>query len=116
MKHQNISEQVVSYILSSDLEQLSQLTCYQIAERFNINISYLSWRFKKDTNFSLFDFIEQEKIIRAKVLIRTRKDLSIVEISKMFGLEKTDQFRDRFKKYFFITPGKYRRLRKNHQN
>jgi two-component system, response regulator YesN len=116
MKHQNISEQVVSYILSRDLKKLSQLTCYKIAQQFNINISYLSGKFKKDTNFSLFDFIEQEKIMRAKILLNTRNDLSIVEISKMFGLEKTDQFRNRFKKYFFITPGKYRRLDKNHKN
>jgi AraC-like DNA-binding protein len=113
MKHKKISERVVMYIMSRSLEELSELTCYQVAREFKINYCYLSSKFKKDTKISLFDFIEQEKIIRIRILLKTRNDLTVADLSKMFGLEKAEQFRERFKKYFFITPGKYMAHLKN---
>jgi len=112
MKHQKISENIVKHIMNSTLKELSELTCYHLAGIFNINTSYLSTRFKKDTQNLLFDFIEFEKLLRARRLIETRFDLTIEDISRMFGTEKIEQFRAKFKKYFFITPGKYRDLRR----
>jgi AraC-like DNA-binding protein len=113
MKHNKITEKIVVYIMSSSLEKLSQLTCNKIASHFNINLSYLSLKFKKDTKISLFDFIELEKMIRVRILLKSRGDLTVENISRMFGLEKIEQFRARFKKFFFITPGKYKGLLKN---
>ncbi len=116
MKHKKITERVVMYIMSHSLEELSELTRYKIAAYFDINTSYLSKRFKKDTKMSLFKFIEVEKINRARILLEERHDLTVEDISKMFGLEKTEQFRTKFKKFFYITPGKYRVLCKASQN
>lgn len=100
------------YILSHSLEELSELTRYKIAAYFDINISYLSKKFKKDTKMSLFKFIEAEKMNRARILLETRDDLTVEDISKMFGLEKTEQFRAKFKRLYYITPGQYKALLK----
>jgi AraC-like DNA-binding protein len=104
MKHDRITEKAVIYFMSGSLEKLSQLTCYKIAGQFNINLSYLSLKFKKDTKISLFDFIELEKMIRVRILLKNRFDLTIEDISQMFGLEKIEQFRARFKKFFLLPP------------
>lgn len=112
MKHTAITERVVKYIMVLSLKELSQITCYQIAEEFKINNCYLSSKFKKDTNILLFDFIEGEKMIRARRLLETRLDLTIEDISRMSGSEKIEQFRAKFKKHFFVTPGIYRKFYK----
>lgn len=115
MKHKNVSENIVTYVLELNSKELSNLTRYQIAKKFNINISYLSERFKKDTNMSVLHFIEFEKMMRAERLIKTRSDLSIESISHILGFAKTEQFREKFKKYFVLKPCQYRKLRKKRQ-
>ena len=84
------------------------MTRYEISEAFEINMNYLSEKFKKGTGMTVFHFIEFEKITRAKFLIGEENDLSIEEISKIFGIQKTNQFRAKFKKYYYLTPGQYR--------
>lgn len=114
MKHKDITEKIIIYIMSCSLKELSQLTQYQIAETFDINKSYLSVKFKRDTNMTVYNFIEFEKFIRARVLLLINSDMTIEEISRIVGLEKTAHFSAKFKRYYFVTPGKYRQhLKKN---
>ena len=111
MKHKNVSKNIVVYVLGLNIDELSNLTRYKIAEKFQINISYLSERFKKDTNMSVLHFIEFEKMMRAEMLIKTRSDLSIESISRILGFGKPEQFRLKFKKYFVLKPYQYRKLK-----
>jgi len=110
MKHEKLTEEVIIYILTRDLEELSQLTRYKIAGKFDVNENYLSRRFKKDTQVSLFDYIESAQVHRAAELIKERKDLNITDIQKMVGVEKKQHFNKKFKKILGIGPSQYRDL------
>lgn len=108
MKHSEITRKVIAYIMTRTVKELSLLTRDELADVFNINISYLSHRFKQDADISVFQFIEFEKIVRAKRMLEERPDLTVEEISEKFGIKKTNQFRMKFKKYYHITPGFFR--------
>lgn len=115
MKHYNISEKVILFIMSRTLKELARLTRYEIAEKFNINISYLSGKFKKDTKMSVLNFIDFEKVSRARYMLEDRTDLTVEDISNLIGISKSNQFRIKFKKFYFITPGSYRKALKKRQ-
>jgi AraC-like DNA-binding protein len=110
MKFTNIPETIIKYIVTRDLEELSQLTRYKIADAFGIHKSYLSEKFKQGTHKTILEFIDFEKMKRAEKLLKARVDLSVKDISKMIGIVKCEQFRDKFEKVYGMKPGKYRRL------
>lgn len=112
MKHKNISQLVVEYIISRDLGELTELTRYKIADAFQINKNYLSEKFKKSTQMTVLEFINFEKMKRAEKLLITRRDLSVKKISRKVGIAKCEQFRANFKKIYGLKPGKYRTLYK----
>ncbi len=112
MKHKNISQLVVEYIITRNMDELSELTRYKIADIFGINKNYLSKRFKGGTKMTLFEFINFEKMKRAENLLITRRDLSVKKISRRIGIEKYKQFREKFKKIYGVKPGRYRILYK----
>ncbi len=110
MKHDKLTEEVIIYILTRDLEELAQLTRYKIAQIYEVNENYLSKRFKKDTQMSLFDYIESAQIHRAAELLKENPDLNIMDIKGRVGIEKKQHFNKKFKKIFGITPVQYRDL------
>jgi len=105
-------------IMASSLYELSQITRYGIAEKHGINVSHLSRKFVADTGKTFLNFIDQEKMHRAKLLLEMFPEVTIDEISKLVGIAKTQQFRNKFKQMFHVTPGKYRRelSRKNNDS
>lgn len=109
MKHANLCDRVVEYILTRDLDELAQLTRYRLANAFGVNKNYLSEKFKADTQRTVWEFIEFEKMKRAEKLLKTRSDLSVKDISHMVGVVKYVQFRAKFKKIYGLKPGEYRR-------
>lgn len=113
MKHEKLTEEVIIHILTSDLKELSQLTRYKIAEKFDVNENYLSRRFKKDTTVSLFDYIESAQVHMAAELLKERKDLTVADVQKIVGIEKNQHFAKKFKKILGITPSQYRDIFKN---
>jgi AraC-like DNA-binding protein len=115
MKHEKLTEEVIIYILTRNLEELSQLTRYKIAQKFEVNENYLSKRFKKDTNVSLFDYIESAQVHRAAELLKERKDLNVRDVQKLVGIEKKQHFTRKFKKILGISPSQYRDLFKDRQ-
>ncbi len=108
MKHDKLTEEIIIYILTRNLQELSELTRYKIAERFDVNESYLSRRFKKDTQVSLFDYIESAQVHQAAELLKERKDLAVADVQKMVGVEKSQHFSKKFKKILGINPSQYR--------
>ena len=113
MKHEKLTEEVIIYILTRDLEDLSQLTRYKIAQKFDVNESYLSKRFKKDTRVALFDYIESAQVHMAAELLKERENLGVADVQKMVGIEKTQHFYKKFKKILGISPTQYRDLFKD---
>ena len=116
MKDEKLSEEVIIYILTQDLEDLSRLTSHTIAQKFNVDENYLAKRFKKDTQVSLVDYIESAQVHMAAELLKESEDLSVAEVQKMVGVEKTSQFYKKFKKILGISPAQYRDLFKDKSN
>ena len=113
MKRNKVNiEEIVSYILGLEMDELADITRYRIASRFGINKNYLSYKFKKHTKMSVLQFIDFVKINRAAALLRERQDMAINDISKKIGIINGHQFRIKFKKKFFINPSQYRILNK----
>ncbi len=117
-KHAGICEKVVMEIMAASLFELAQITRYGIAEKHGINVSHLSKRFANDTGKTFLNFIDQEKMHRAKLLLEMFPEITIDDISRLVGIAKTQQFRNKFKQMFHVTPGKYRRelSRKNNES
>jgi len=112
MRREDICKRIIEHIWSLELKDLTELTCYKIAEQFAINKNYLSRKFKNSTQMSLSNFIEHVRIKRSEILLETSQELTIDEISKLVGIEKCHQFRKKFKKKNGINPGIYRKLNK----
>jgi AraC-like DNA-binding protein len=112
MKYQNISEPVVEFIVSRNLKELSGLTRYQIADYFGVNKNYLSEKFKNETQMTVLEYLDFEKMKRAERLLQTMPELTIREISDLVGIEKLSQFRKKFKKIYILKPGRYRKVLK----
>lgn len=113
MRCKNIPQLVVEYIITRNLRELSLLTRYQLADRFGINKNYLSEKFKEETQMTVLQFLDFEKMKRAEWLLKTRPDLSVRKISDLLGIVKVNQFRSKFKKIYGVKPGRYRSLLKN---
>lgn len=110
MKHEKLTEEIIIFILTQELPELSQLTRYKLAHKFEVNENYLSKRFKKDTGVSLFDYIESAQMYQAAELLKERNDLSISDVQKLVGVEKNQHFTKKFKKILGISPSQYRNI------
>ena len=110
MKERSLSDRVVEYVLSRNIEELAALTVEQVAGSLSINRSHLSRTFKAEKKFTLEEFIFKIKIIRSASLLKDQADLTIKEISQKMGFCRCDYFIRIFKRYFGTTPAKYREL------
>lgn len=86
----------------------TRITVDDLAEFAEVNPSYLSKIFKKETGMTITDYIQEKKIDSAKNLL-TYSDLSSSEISSMLGFPSQSYFTEIFRKKTGITPVKYRR-------
>jgi len=92
----------------------SELSLSLIAQYLDLNPSYVSALYKKCTNESLVDSINQYRIKKAmELLANTSKNIK--EIATEVGYYNSAGFIRAFKKYKGITPGQYRDMNKNNQ-
>ena len=104
LKHADTVYKVIDFIKNNyhrhiTLEELSSATY--------ISKTYLSTLFKKETGYSIWEYINDVRVNRAQSLL-ANSDLSIVEISRMCGFEDQSYFTKVFRKIAGITPKKYR--------
>ncbi|MCR5100381.1 MAG: AraC family transcriptional regulator [Butyrivibrio sp.] len=92
--------------INSNLE--SKLTLSNIADKFNINKSYLSSRFKKEVGENITDFIKHKRIEHA-VFFLENTDLSVMDISYKCGIFDLSYFTKLFKEEKGISPTEYRK-------
>ena len=86
------------------------ITVEKMAEKFFLNRSYLSRKFKEETGESLTDFILKEKTEEAKRLLRY-SDKSLTAIGSYLGFSSASHFSRVFKAYVGSTPSEYRERR-----
>lgn len=83
------------------------LTLKNLAKVSGYSEYYLSRKFKTETGSSISDFINQTKVERAKLLLRT-SDLNIQDISDQLGFLSHTYFATIFRKYADCSPTEYR--------
>lgn len=84
------------------------LSLRTIASALNINGSYLSDLFKKETGKTITDYINQKRINRATRLLSTTR-LQVQTIAQHCGISDVNYFSKLFKKYTQKTPNEYRK-------
>ena len=101
----DLMKKIFHYIGSSYSD--SSLSLSEIAERFNLNASYLSRLFKKQCGVQLSKYIIEYRMQKALVLLE-RPDLSIKAIALSVGYNDPLYFSKEFVRKFKKSPTSYR--------
>jgi len=110
MKGKSLSDRVVEYVITRNLDDLASLSVENIASHLDHNRCHLSRAFKHEKNFTVEEFIFKIKIIRAASLLKDDMDMTIKDVARKIGFCRCDYFIRIFKNYFGTTPAKYRAL------
>ena len=101
-------EQLKKYIASHVEERLD---LHEISRRFYMNRYYLSHYFKKETGFTLTQYVANQKIIAAKALLK--EGHSVTDVAVKLSYNSDSHFIAVFKKMTGITPKKYAQSKKS---
>jgi len=85
-----------------------RITLNQTAATFGFNPNYLSQLFTKHVGCSFIDYVNGQKINRAKILL-SDSDTKVYEISEQMGFDSAFYFSKVFKKYTGLSPREYMR-------
>lgn len=108
IKYSPVVQQVVTIVNQNYQEELSLKT---LAQRYNINSSYLGQIFTKEVGISFSDYLNKIKNTKAKELI-LNTNMKINDIAKSVGYIDTSYFYRKFKKYFGVCPSTLRNMKK----
>ena len=84
-----------------------EITLGDISAMFNINPSYISQLFKKETGQNLIEYITRVRMEHACMLLKT-SNLTVNNIAEQSGYEDNVYFRKVFRKVIGKTPVEYR--------
>jgi len=98
-------ENIKNYI-EANLEYDINIT--QIAKTFKYNEQYLGRIFKKETQMSFCNYINIQRIERAKILLEKTDD-SVINIAITVGFNNVTYFNRMFKRNLSMTPLEYRK-------
>ena len=107
VKHADAVYKVIEYIKANFQRRM---TLEQIAASTYLSKTYLSSLFKKETGFSISEYINIVRIERSKSLL-LEENISIIDIANLCGFEDQSYFTKVFKHIVGITPKKYRENR-----
>jgi YesN/AraC family two-component response regulator len=105
MKNYSLLVQKVITVIDSDLT--ADLSLHRQAEMLNINASYLSTLFKKETGMTLTEYVSKKRIDHAAFLL-TSTNLQIQVVAQNCGIYDVNYFTKMFKKQTGKTPKEYR--------
>ena len=97
--------EIADYLAAHSNQKLS---LDKIAERFYISKYHLCRTFKQATGFTLAEYINTSRVMRARELLLTTRS-SITEIAKETGFESGTHFGKVFKQYMGTPPLAYRK-------
>ncbi|MCQ5201532.1 response regulator [Mordavella massiliensis] len=88
---------------------MQEINLNQLAEMVDMNASYLSSVFKKETGMTYSDYLTRCRMECARDLL-VHSNKSILEIAKDSGYQNTRYFSKQFQKQIGLKPSEYRRL------
>lgn len=103
------SKPVIQCMEYIDLNLHTSIKASELAQYVNLNQSYLSTLFKKETDLSISDYILKRRIDTAKNMLRY-SEYSAAEISEILAFSSQSHFIRCFKKLTGMTPNEYRKL------
>lgn len=103
-----VIRQVINLINKNYNEELSLKT---LAQKYNINSSYLGQIFTKEVGISFSEYLNKVKNTKAKDLI-LNTNMKINDIARSVGYIDTSYFYRKFKKYFGVCPSTLRNMKK----
>lgn len=105
MKNYSLLVQKVITIIDSDLT--ADLSLHHLAEILNVNASYLSTLFKKETGMTLTEYVSKKRIEHAVFLLAST-NLQIQTVAQNCGIYDVNYFTKMFKRQMGKTPREYR--------
>ena len=108
-KHANVeySPLIQKVLARIDFDLAADLSLKANADALNVNASYLSTLFKRETGATLTDYVNRKRIEHAIFLLNTTT-LPISTIGQRCGIQDDNYFTKIFKKYTNKTPKQYR--------
>lgn len=84
------------------------ITLEAVANYTDMNTSYISYLFKKETGINFIDYIQKMRLEKSKELLRNT-DYKIYKVAYYVGFNDDKYFFKLFKKYEGMTPSQYRK-------
>ncbi len=99
---ETLIDKIVAYV-ENNLDK--PLSLEMVAKKFSISASRLTHFFKEETKVSLYNFITQKRLAKAKTLLV--EGYPVKEAAKMSGFNDLSNFYRAFKEAFNTTPKEY---------
>lgn len=100
---------VQKVMIQIDLDISADLSLKALAKLLNVNASYLSTLFKKETGSTLTNYVNQKRIDHA-ILLLNSTSMQIQLIAHHCGFSDLNYFTRTFKKNIGKTPQEYKKL------
>lgn len=84
------------------------LTIHEVAKKNHVSPNYLSYLFKKNTGYNLWEYVIKLRMEESKSLL-LNTDLRRYEIAERVGYESPEHFSKIFKKYFGLSPSELKK-------
>lgn len=112
MKHYSPPVQKAVACIESGL--VNDLSLRALASTLNINASYLSALFKKETGQTVTEYVNERRMKAAAHMLHTTK-LQVQTVAQHCGISDVNYFSKIFKKYYGITPKQFREDSRSHR-
>lgn len=84
------------------------LTLQEVAQKNHVSPNYLSYLFKKNTGYNLWEYVIKLRMEKSKKLL-LQTDMRRYEIADQVGYESPEHFSKIFKKYFGVSPSELKK-------
>lgn len=105
-----LSNTVIEFILKCPEKKLGDLSIGKIIDELEVSRANLYKQFKLSKNFTINEFINQQKVFRSATLLLKDETMTVKALSEKMGFCNPEYFIHVFEKYFGITPGRYKKL------
>lgn len=114
INYQNLDQQAHLSIIEKidriiEQQMAGDLTNQTIAEQVFLSPNYMAATFKELTGRLLSEYITEKRLEKAKELLLTT-NLPIVKIAKQVGFSSQSYFTKNFKRFFGVTPKRFKQL------